>query len=322
MALFLQLAPMQAMTDIHFMNTYHRIFGGFTEMMAPYLMASNNSPIKIKNLQKYYAQLKPKITLIPQLLSNDAAGMLHFAKLLSELGFKKINWNLGCPYPFVTKKQRGSGLLPFPHRIEEILEQIMPNFNAELSIKLRLGLNSKNEIQSIIPILNNFPLAEVIVHPRTALQKYEGTADQDFFAEIYPEIKHPVIYNGDILYKEQVLDMEQRFKGIKGYMIGRGAFINPFITNQVNGMDYSHHEALAKYHEFYFELHHHYKNKSAYLPGFLSHMKELWSYFSQSFEKGETYFFALRSINDIAVFEQTVENIFKTASLKYKICPA
>jgi tRNA-dihydrouridine synthase len=287
------------------MNTYHRIFGGFTEMMAPYLMASNNSPIKVKNLQKYYSQLNPEISLIPQLLSNDAAGMLHFASLLSDLGFKKINWNLGCPYPFVTKKQRGSGLLPFPHRIDEILEQLIPNMNAELSIKIRLGLNNK------------YPLAEVIIHPRTAAQLYGGTTDKAFFAEVFPQIKHPVIYNGDIIRKEQVNEMEKEFKGIKGYMIGRGAFINPFITNQVNGMEFTRSEAMAKYREFYFELHHHYKNKSENTLGFLSHMKELWSYFSQSFEKGDSYFFALRSINDAAVFEQTVENIFKSATLNY-----
>jgi tRNA-dihydrouridine synthase len=317
MAIFLQLAPMQAMTDIHFMNTYHRIFGGFTEMMAPYLMASNNSPIKVKNLQKYYSQLNPEISLIPQLLSNDAAGMLHFASLLSDLGFKKINWNLGCPYPFVTKKQRGSGLLPFPHRIDEILEQLIPNMNAELSIKIRLGLNDKNEILHLIPILNKYPLAEVIIHPRTAAQLYGGTTDKAFFAEVFPQIKHPVIYNGDIIRKEQVNEMEKEFKGIKGYMIGRGAFINPFITNQVNGMEFTRSEAMAKYREFYFELHHHYKNKSENTLGFLSHMKELWSYFSQSFEKGDSYFFALRSINDAAVFEQTVENIFKSATLNY-----
>jgi tRNA-dihydrouridine synthase len=317
MAVFLQLAPMQAMTDIHFMNTYHRFFGGFTEMMAPYLMASNNSPIKVKNLQKYYTELNPDIKLIPQLLSNDAQGMLHFSTLLSELGFSKINWNLGCPFPFVTKKQRGSGLLPFPERIEEILEQVIPNINAGLSVKLRLGLVDKNEIKAIIPILNKFPLTEVIVHPRTADQKYEGTADLHFFSEIFPLIKHKVIYNGDIIYKEQVAEMEKEFASIYGYMIGRGAFINPFITKQINGINYSHSEGLAKFREFYFVLHQYYKNKSPKQDGFLSHMKELWGYFSQSFNKGESYFFALKSITDIAVFEQTVEHIFKIGQLKF-----
>lgn len=317
MAIFLQLAPMQAMTDIHFMNTYHRVFGGFTEMMAPYLMARNQSPIKIRTLQKLYADLNPDIKFIPQLLSNDAQGMIHFINLWHELGLKKVNWNLGCPFPFVTKKQRGSGLLPFPEKIEEILDEIIPQLPLPLSIKLRLGLNAQDEIRAIIPILNKYPLSEVIVHPRTAEQKYEGKADVSYFAELFHEIKHPVIYNGDIVQKEQAWILQDRFPEMKGFMIGRGAFINPFITNQIHGKEYTHTEALEIYRNFYFELHNHYKQKSKIPSGFMSHMKELWSYFSQSFEKGDTYFFVLRSISDEAIFEQTIENIFKTGTLRF-----
>lgn len=317
MAKHLQLAPMQAMTDIFFMNTYHQIFGGFTEMMAPYLLASSKSPIKVQNLQKYFAELNPGITLIPQLLSNDSKGFLHYANLLYDLGFDKINWNLGCPFPFVTKKKRGAGLLPYPDKIKEILDDIFPELKARLSIKVRLGMNYSDEIIPLIDVFNTFPIDEIIVHPRTAIQKYEGKADRIAFAEIFPKLKMPVIYNGDILRKEQVSETEEDHPTVKGFMIGRGAFINPFITNQINGIEFTSDEKKNKYSQMYWELHHHYKAKTKNDEGFLSRMKELWKYFAQSFEKGDTYLFALKTINQVNVFEDSVKRIFETGKLIY-----
>ncbi len=308
---------MQAMTDIVFMNTYHRIFGGFTEMMAPYINATSVSPIKIQNLQKYYSELNKGVTLIPQLLSNDAVGFLHFANLLYDLGFDKVNWNLGCPFPFVTKKQRGSGLLPFPDKINEILEEVIPKLKPKLSIKVRLGLNNEDEILPLIDIFNSYPVHELIIHPRTALQKYEGEADQIAFAKIFPKLNMPVIYNGDIIRKEQVFEMEKLYPETKGYMIGRGAFINPFITNQINGREFSEEEKISKYKEMYFTLHNHYLSRTKNEAGFLSRMKEMWWYFAQSFEKGDSYLFALRTINQIDVFEDTVKRIFDNGKLIY-----
>ncbi len=316
MAKFLQLAPMQAMTDVHFMNTYHKIFGGFNEMMAPYIMASSNSPMKLQTMQKHFLELDDGITLIPQLLSNDAKGFLYYANLLFDLGFKKINWNLGCPFPYVTKKQRGAGLLPYPDKIDEILDKIMPKLKPSLSIKIRLGLHEQNEIIPIISVLNHYPIVETILHPRTAAQKYEGKANKHFFGEVFPKFNMPVIYNGDIIYKEQVNEMERTFLGVKGYMIGRGAFINPFITNQINGIEFTDAEKLDKFKEFYFTLHNYYKEKTQTNLGFLGHMKNLWWYFSQSFVKGDSYLFALKTINEIALFENVVNNIFASGKLK------
>jgi len=313
---FLQLAPMQAMTDIIFMNTYHRIFGGFNEMMSPYLLASANSPMKIQRLQNYYSDLNSEINLVPQLLSNDAEGFVYYANVLFDAGFKKVNWNLGCPFPFVTKKQRGSGLLPYPYKIEDILELMIPKLKPDLSIKIRLGLNHPDEILPIIDILNKYPIIETIIHPRTALQKYEGNADVEFFKQIFPQFKMPIIYNGDIITKEQV-DLIDKDIDLKGYMIGRGAFINPFITNQINNIEFSQEVKLAKYKEMYFSLHNYYKETTITEAGFIGRMKEMWWYFSQSFHKGDSYLFALKTINEIPVFEETVNKIFESGKLKF-----
>jgi len=312
MPVFLQLAPMQALTDVFFMNTYHRMFGGFDEMMAPYIMASSNSPIKSGTLQKNFGTIDSGIKLIPQLLSNDAPAFLHYDQVFCDLGFDKMNWNLGCPYPFVTKKLRGSGLLSYPDKIDNILEQIMPKLNLRLSIKVRSGYSDEHELYKLTEVFNRYPVDELIIHPRTASQLYEGEANRVLFGEIYREFKMPVVYNGDIVSSHEVVQMQKDYPGIKGFMIGRGAFINPFITMQINGVELTHDKKLKKYREFYFELHHHYKQKK---QSFLGHMKELWSFFSQSFQNGSSYLFALRTINEVEVFEHTVERIFESGKL-------
>lgn len=316
MTKFLQLAPMQAMTDIMFMNTYHRIFGGFSEMMAPYLLATKKSPMKVNRLQNYFSDLDTGITLIPQILSNDAEALTYYANTLFNAGFKKINWNLGCPFPFVTKKKRGAGLLPFPDKIESILKEVAPHLKPKLSVKIRLGLHKQNEILPLIDILNKFNVAETIIHPRTAAQKYEGKADKDFFKVIYPKFNMPIIYNGDIIYKKQVDELEKEMKGLKGFMIGRGAFINPFITQQINNTEPNEVKKKEIYREFYYTLHNYYKERTITNDGFLGRMKDLWFYFSQSFEKGESYLFALKTINEISVFEKAVANIFNAGKIK------
>ena len=39
---------------------------------------------------------------------------------------------------------------------------------------MRAGLNSAEEIKNVIPVLNEFPLSEIILHPRVAKQLYSG----------------------------------------------------------------------------------------------------------------------------------------------------
>jgi tRNA-dihydrouridine synthase len=316
MSRFLQLAPMQAMTDIFFMNTYHKIFGGFNEMMAPYILASSKSPIKHGKLKKNFSQIDKNITLVPQLLSNEPEGFLHYANLFYDMGFNKVNLNLGCPFPFVTKKIRGAGLLPYPEKIEHIIKNILFGLKPDLSVKIRLGLYDKNEILPIINILNKYNIKEVIVHPRTAVQKYDGKTDTDFFNEIYPQFTVPVIYNGDIVSKSDIDKLSKQHSHIKGYMIGRGAFINPFVTGEIHGKFIHESEKKIKYRQLYYALYEHYKSKTLNNKGLLNRMKELWWYFSQSFEKGDEYFANLRRINDIIEFENYVTEIFETGIFK------
>lgn len=314
---YLQLAPMQALTDVFFMNTYQSIFGGFTEMMMPYFLVDSKSPKNKHFLKKQLQGISPNIKLIPQILSNDATEFVKIANLLHQIGCEQINLNLGCPFPFVTKKMRGSGLLPYPDRIQLFLEEVIAQIKPRLSLKVRLGLHSQKEIIPLISVFNQFPIHQLIIHPRTAAQKYEGKADRKFFYEIFPLFNMPVIYNGDILRKEDILELKENVKQIQGIMIGRGVFINPFITNQINNIPLSEEQKRKKYKILHSLLFEHYKKTTQNDIGFLARMKALWFYFSQSFEQGENYFEKIKKTNKINLFENQTNYIIANSKFLY-----
>jgi tRNA-dihydrouridine synthase len=62
------------------------------------------------------------------------------AKYVQELGYKELNWNLGCPYPMVTKCGMGSGLISNTEKINTILEKVHAESDIIVSMKMRLGM--------------------------------------------------------------------------------------------------------------------------------------------------------------------------------------
>ena len=96
-------SPLQGFTDFRFRNAIHKYFGGIDTFYAPYIRLNGKLEIK----QSYQNDLLPEnnatLELIPQVITNDADEFLFVAKYVQSLGYKELNWNLGCPYPMVTK---------------------------------------------------------------------------------------------------------------------------------------------------------------------------------------------------------------------------
>ena len=173
------------------------------------------------------------IPVIPQLLGHEAEEFVELGNRLYELGYNTLNWNMGCPMRRVAAKHRGSGILPYPDEIRAILDTVFPRMKASLSVKVRLGYYSDKEIDAVIPVLNDYPLESITVHPRIGKQVYSGRPDLKRLAEILPAIKHQVIYNGDICSIDDYAKIRQKFPDIKDVMIGRGALYNPLLPLQI-----------------------------------------------------------------------------------------
>jgi tRNA-dihydrouridine synthase len=182
------------------------------------------------------------------------------------------------------KKQRGSGLLPYPEKIEAFLEATIPAIPNRLSIKARLGRKKTDEILTLLQIFNQYPLGEIIIHPRTGKQMYDGEPDLDMFEKCLEASAHNTVYNGDINDLDTFKKFSQRFKTVDRWMVGRGALANPFLPAAIkNGKD-SAANKVEVFRAFYDDLFEQYRQE-LYGPGhLLDRMKGFWTYFSRSFQ--------------------------------------
>lgn len=230
------LAPMQGLTELLFRSAYEKVFPGMIDYsISPFLSLTHGN---LKDADKKIIDVDPilnqgSIPVVPQILGKEIPEFIELANRLHEVGYKEVNWNIGCPVRRVTHKHRGSGILPFPQEIEEILSGVVPNIKPSLSIKMRLGFKSKDEIFDIIPILNRYPLSSVTIHPRIGMQQYTGHPDIDTFEKALPLIRHKVIYNGDIVSMREYRMLKARFPGLDDIMIGRGVLYNPTLPVQI-----------------------------------------------------------------------------------------
>ncbi|NNJ70978.1 MAG: tRNA-dihydrouridine synthase family protein [Kiritimatiellales bacterium] len=229
----LVLAPMRGITTMHYRKAFVRHFKGLDLEMAPFISTVSAERINPKLLKDVLPENNSGLPLIPQLIGNNPDDFVQMAIALHDLGYEEVNWNLGCPHKPIRKKRRGSGLLPHPELVDSILDQICDRSPCRISIKVRLGVSDKSELLKLIPVLNRYPLSEVIIHPRTAEQMYDGTADLNAFEEALKILQLPVCYNGDINNRAFFQMVESRFPEVGRFMLGRGLLANPFLCEEI-----------------------------------------------------------------------------------------
>ena len=228
------LAPLQGFTDYSFRQAFCTLFDAPDISFSPFIETH-------KTDHRAYRDVLPDqnkgFHLIPQVLGNNADEMKQVIVHLNELGYREINWNLGCPYPMVTKKQMGAGLLPYPQQIDAVLNELYKDSSLQLSVKMRLGLSSPDEWKALVPVFNRYPLMEVIIHGRTASQMYKGEVNETAFLDMAGQLVHPVCYNGNINTLEEFQSLSQRMPFVSRWMIGRGLIANPLLMHEIKTND-------------------------------------------------------------------------------------
>lgn len=280
------LAPLRGVTDAIFRTSFAECFDGVDSAVAPFLTSVRGPKVKAKLLKDVLPERNPRMPVIPQILGKDPEEFVVMARALFDLGYETVNWNLGCPYPMVAKKGRGSGLLPHPERIDRFLGTVLAAIPNRLSIKTRLGRFETNEIDQLLPIFNRYPLTEVIIHPRTGVQMYTGRADLTRFEECFALCRPPVVYNGDIDSAGTFAALAERFQPVAGWMLGRGLIANPFLAEEIGGANPAEDDRIERFHRFHDLLVERY---AAVLFGpshLVQRMKGLWQYFHRPFANG------------------------------------
>ncbi len=313
----ISLAPLQGLTDSIFRNTYFNYFEGIDKAYTPYFATSPAAHYRKSLLLKKLDHQCPGMELIPQILSKDVEQTINICHSFEELGYEEVNLNIGCPYPRVHRKMRGSGLLPHPEYLEEYLSKVIENIHLKFSVKIRLGLKNTNEIDALIPIFNKLNLSEVIIHPRTASQLYEGSINYEKFQEAASKIKHKVVYNGDINTPEDFYRVKNQNPNITEYMLGRGILRDPFLPMKIKSIelpDKEKQKVILK--TFIDELYRNFCKKRRNSDSFPSVMKEFWLYLSHSFEYSEEIFNKIKVVKDKVSYEKEVNTIFEDYKIK------
>jgi len=242
------LAPLQGYTDALFRDVYFRHFTGVDQAMAPFISTMGQKKINLSSLKDVTPENNRHCHLIPQILGNVSEDFIFLSNHLIELGYNTINWNMGCPHSKIAKKKRGSGMLSWPEMVDQLLDNVFKGLTCNLSIKVRLGRHHKDEIFDLLPVFEKYPIEEIIVHPRTGVQMYEGKVDLDAFIRIADNTSHKLVYNGDITTIRFFDKVLCKLSGMRGYsqstdycprvsrfMIGRGILSNPFLPSDIKG---------------------------------------------------------------------------------------
>lgn len=310
----LSLGPFQGITDMPFRNIYKTHFRGIDKFYTPFftgIQKDNARNLRTEEIDPHHNDVA---ILTPQLLSTDAEEVLRFARQCGEMGYHEINLNMGCPFPRVANKRRGSGMLPYPQRIDEMLEQVFEKITLKLSIKCRLGYYSPDEIIPVIEVFNKYPLSELIIHPRIGKQLYKGEADVSRFKTLASSIKAPLIYNGDIFTPNDFVRIASEVGDVSGFMLGRGLLADPFLPEKIKGLDTG--DAMTRLRHYVDDLYEDRLRHAGGSPKVLGRMKELWSYLMLSFEESQQIWRNIKKLNALGDYEAAVDDIFRNYSLK------
>jgi tRNA-dihydrouridine synthase len=247
----------------------------------------------------------------PQILGNTADDFIFLARRLFEMGYADVNWNLGCPFRPVTKKRRGSGLLPFPELVDAFLDQVLRVLPGRLSVKMRLGRTRPDEILKLLPVLDRYPLKEITIHPRTARQMYEGVPDLDAFQACLEQSRHRLVYNGDIINLQGFRALKSRFLPVETWMIGRGALSNPFLPSTIKAGRDGIPAKADRFKAFYDDLFGRYQSRLSGPGHLLDRMKGFWKYFAAAFKNGQELEKRIYRTFKLPRYLDTVERFFR-----------
>jgi tRNA-dihydrouridine synthase len=198
------LAPLRGVTTRAFREEYAPEIreAGFYGAYAPFIPANPGMRFDdrlLSELRPFPRDAADTPRLVPQVIGKHPGALREMLKALKDRGFECVDLNAGCPFPMIRKKGRGSGLLADPDALERMLEAGCDEMGpGRFSLKTRLGLERADELLAILPRIDRYPLARLVVHARTARQMYSGECDAAMAARVAAASVNRVVPNGDI----------------------------------------------------------------------------------------------------------------------------
>lgn len=296
------LAPLEGITTYIYRNAFAQCFGGITRYYTPFISPTSNHNFKSREKRDVIPEHNTGMPVVPQILTNKADEFLYTAERLKEYGYDEVNLNLGCPSGTVVPKGRGAGFLARPKELTEFLQEIYEKSPLPVSIKTRIGKDDKEEFHQLLEIYNQFPVKELIVHPRIQRQMYKGKPDWDMFQLAWEKSRNPLCYNGDINTVEDYERFVERFPKVDKIMIGRGLLSNPGLIREIEGQPVLTSEELFAFEK---KIRCSYKEIMPDTP-VLFKMKEIWSFMCKSLPDSAQAWKKIKKAKNLSDYEKRI----------------
>lgn len=305
-------APMEGMTNRIYRQAHSEMFGGIDRYYAPFLFATSHFERTDRSARDILPENNGSVSVVPQMLSNNAEDLLHTAYVLRDLGYEEINLNLGCPSGTVVSKGKGAGLLASPDELDRLLDRLYARIPVRLSLKTRIGMNDVSEAERLFAIYAKYPVSELIVHPRLRSEQYRGRAHLEIFDAYAAAMPFPVCYNGDLFTVKTAGEILNARPWVKGAMFGRGLIANPALARELRGG-----ERLGKteLRAFYDRLVRDYLEEMPGEKTMLFHIKELSLYMVSLFPDAQKHAKRIRKAVSLKDFNDAVDRLFDEREL-------
>ncbi len=226
------LAPMLQVSTAPF-RRFCRIFGKIGLVCVPMLYTKRieKSPSTVlMDLHK----IEDERPISVQLIGSDLNALRSSIDFLESYKFDVLDINAGCPSKRAIKAQEGGYLLKDLKKLNNLIEVAVKYSSRPVSLKIRTGFNSSNDLDKLVNIINNSGIEFLTVHGRTVKDRFNDSAlNLNAIKKIKSLLKIPVVGNGNI-FNPRIAREFLEFTNVDALMIGRGSMGNPEIFNQID----------------------------------------------------------------------------------------
>ena len=226
------LAPMHGFTNSEFRLKCKKAGADvvYSEMIASEAIV--RSVPKTFEMMEFGDKERPYIV---QIFGNSAETMAKAAKIVEkQIKPDGIDVNFGCPVQKAAKQQFGSYQLRDPQKAAEIVRAVAGATNLPVSVKMRLPSKIEGEIVEFVKLMFRSGAELVIIHARTATQKYGGHADWELLHKVKRHFPNKFILgSGDICTLQ---DLKDKLGNLDGALVGRAAKRDPEIFKELKSL--------------------------------------------------------------------------------------